>query len=177
MAIICTRAQSARGQALVFSGPALLTPGLYSILLYRMNPPVPKPLSRPLRKQKVTFRVDPELAASLRQLPNQTAFVEDVLREALGRICPYCHGTGAAGGVHLEVSNLKGIRSGRLDRATAAELKALVRLGRQLLATELELESSGSHELGFRLAREDQLLLYGRIPRGKAGRTEIKLAH
>jgi hypothetical protein len=132
---------------------------MYSILLHRM--------SRPRSKQRVTFRIDRELGEALRQLPNQTAFVERVLREALGRICPLCDGSGEVRDVHLAVSNLKRFAMGRLDRVGAAQLKALVRLGRQLLATNLELEPSRDDgDLEFRLARADELLLSGRIPRG-----------
>jgi hypothetical protein len=118
--------------------------------------------------------LEPELAAALRQLPNQTAFVESVLREALGRLCPLCQGTGHASGVHLNVSNFKGLPIRRLDRSTAAQLKTLVHLGRQLLATQLKLEACEEEGLAFELAREDQLLLSGEIPRGKR---EVRLTH
>ena len=66
----------------------------------------------------------------------------------------------------MTVSDLKGLPGRRLDRAAASQLKALVRLGRELMATELELEATrGGEQLGFRLARQDELLLTGRIPR------------
>ena len=126
-------------------------------------------------KQRVTFRVDPELAGALRNLPNQTAFVERTLREALGRLCPVCAGSGEAPDVHLAVSNLKKLEGRRLERDTAAQLQALVRLGRQLLATNLELAAtSPDGELEFRLARSNELLLTGRIPRGQ---TDLSLTH
>jgi hypothetical protein len=126
-------------------------------------------------KQRVTFRVDPELAGALRNLPNQTAFVERVLRDALGRLCPVCAGSGEVPDVHLAVSNLKKLEGRRLERETAAQLKALVRLGRQLLATDLELvASSADGELEFRLARSNELLLTGRIPRGQS---DLSLTH
>lgn len=126
-------------------------------------------------KQRMTFRLERELAQALRQLPNQTAFVEDTLREALGRICPLCQGSGQASGVHLSVSNFKSLPKLRLDRSTAAQLKALVRLGRQLLATRLQLDpSEDDFGLDFRLAREDQLLLSGRITQGASG---VRLTH
>lgn len=138
---------------------------MYSKLLY--------PMARSANKQRVTYRLDPELAGALKQLPNQTAFVERTLREALAQLCPLCHGTGEAPGVHLSVSNLKRSPIGRLDRAAAARLRALVRLGRQLLATELALEpAEAPSELAFRLEREDQTLLTGRIP---CGPTELEL--
>ncbi len=133
-----------------------------------------RPLQNKTPKQKATFRLEPELAAALRQLPNQTAFVESALREALGRLCPLCQGTGHASGVHLNVSNFKGLPIRRLDRSTAAQLKALVHLGRQLLATQLKLEVCEEEGLAFELAREDQLLLSGEIPRGKR---EVRLTH
>ena len=126
-------------------------------------------------RTRVTFRLGHDLACALRHLPNQTAFVERSLREALGQACPTCHGTGIAPGVHLTVSDLKRQPVRPLDRATALQLKALVRLGRQLLATELELDASHAEAgLGFRLAREDQLLLSGIIPHGQA---ELALEH
>ena len=59
-----------------------------------------------------------------------------------------------------------------IERDTAAQLKALVRLGRQLLATNLVLETSPEDgELEFRLARSNELLLTGRIPRGQSDLT------
>jgi hypothetical protein len=85
---------------------------------------------------------------ALRQLPNQTRFVEAALQEALGRQCAACHGTGIAPEVHLSVSNFKML---------------------PLLATQLELETRDESTLGFRLARDEQVLLSGRIPRGRAG--------
>ena len=138
---------------------------MYSKVLYTM--------AHAANKQRVTYRLDPELVAALKYLPNQTAFVERTLREALSQVCPLCHGTGEAGGVHLIVSDLKRSPIGRLDRAAAARLRALVRLGRELLATELALEPADRpSELAFRLAREDQTLLTGRIP---CGATELEL--
>jgi hypothetical protein len=126
-------------------------------------------------RTRVTFRLSEEVAGALRQLPNQTAFVEHAVREALAQVCPLCHGTGAAPGVHLSVSDLKRQPIRRIDRETAAQLKALVRLGRQLLATQLKLESTGATSgLEFRLAREDQLLLSGIIP---PGRSNLALKH
>ena len=125
-------------------------------------------------RTRVTFRVGSDVADALRQLPNQTAFVERTLREALGHVCPLCRGSGDAPGVHLSVSDLK--RLARLDRSAAAQLKALVRLGRQLLATQLELNAPADDASGllFRLAREDQLLLSGIIP---SGQSEVALKH
>ena len=126
-------------------------------------------------RERVTFRLDPELVEALRELPNQTAFVEGVLREALGRACPLCDGSGEVRDVHLAVSDFKNLPVPRLDRAAAAQLKTLVQLGRQLLATDLKLRASHADEtLEFSLARENQLLLTGRIPRGGPN---VTLAH
>ncbi len=117
-------------------------------------------------KRRVTFRLEASLAQALRALPNQTAFVERSLREALGHVCPLCQGSGEVPGVHMTVSDLKGLPGRRLDRAAASQLKALVRLGRELMATDLELEASrGGDQLGFKLARQNELLLTGCIPR------------
>ncbi len=145
-------------------------------MLYTMSHAVASARARRARSRtRVTYRLSGDLAEALRQLPNQTAFIERTLRDALAHLCPLCHGTGESPGVHRSISNLKGRCVRPLDRATAAQLKALVRLGRQLLATELELDASAEHEgLGFRLAREDQLLLAGSIPPGE---TEIALGH
>jgi hypothetical protein len=140
---------------------------MYSNMLYAM--------AEREQRLRMTFRLPLDLVAALRQLPSQTAFLEAALREALGRICPVCHGTGEAPGAHLSVSNLKRMPSGRLDRETAAQLKALVRLGRELLATQLELEASAEEAgLGFRLERDNQVLLAGRIPGGPGG---LRLTH
>ena len=127
-------------------------------------------------KERMTFRLSADVAAALRRLPNQTALVERSLREALGRLCPLCQGTGEAPGVHLRVSDFKALALPRLERSEAAQLKALVRLGRALLATQLEIQaaSGGEGELGFTLARDHELLLRGRIPRDGAA---IELRH
>ena len=143
--------------------PRLRFMPVYSNMLYRM--------SKALPKQRVTFRLESDLAATLRLVPNQTAFVEGLLRQALDQLCPLCHGSGQASGVHLSVSDLKqglkGLPGGRLDRPAAAQLRALVRLGRQLLATDLALAPGlRDAQLEFRLERQDQLLLQGIIPWG-----------
>lgn len=137
-------------------------------------PPTRERPRRPARRTRATFRLAPELVQALRQLPNQTRFVEVALQEALGRQCAACHGTGIAPEVHLAVSNFKRLPGARLDRSAAAQLKALVRLGRELLATQLELETRDESTLGFRLARDEHVLLSGRIPRGRTG---LSLTH
>jgi hypothetical protein len=137
----------------------------------------PKLAAKVPPKERMTFRISADVASALRRVPNQTALVERCLRDALARLCPLCQGTGEAPGVHLEVSDFKARALGRIDRAEAAQLKALVRLGRALLATHLEIEPGvGSHarEFGFRLARDQELLLSGRIPRSGTG---LELGH
>lgn len=130
-------------------------------------------------KARVTFRLPADVVWALRRLPNQTAVVEQALREHLDKLCPLCHGTGRSPGGQLAISDFKHDALGRLDREAAQQLKALVRLGRELLATELRLELSSGTETGaverdsdlsFRLARDQEMLLTGRISRDSARR-------
>src|SRR4029078_7171031 len=88
-------------------------------------------------KTRVTFRVAKDLARSLRDLPNQTAFVEEALRSALGRTCPTCEGAGGARWASVAVSDFRQRALPRLDRDGAVQLKSLVRLSRQLAARQL----------------------------------------
>jgi hypothetical protein len=120
------------------------------------------------RKHRVTFRVAPELAAALRQLPNQTAFVESALRDALGHACPWCEGRGKLPVPALHITDFKVEGLPRVRRETALQLRALVHLARRLFATDLQLQASVERELGFRLARKGQVLLEGRVS-GAAG--------
>jgi hypothetical protein len=120
----------------------------YSILLYV--------------KTRVTFRVAPELADALRDLPNQTVFVEQALRNALGRTCPSCDGSGRVPWKSLAVSDFRRAALPRLDRAHAVQLKNLVRLARTLAASKLDL-MRGPHgaDLAFVLSRGDSVLMRG----------------
>lgn len=113
----------------------------------------------------MTFRLEPELAGVLRDLPNQTRFVESALKEALGHECPACGGTGRIVGGSLRVSDFKEAALPRLERDAASPLRELVRFGRRVLATSLVLEADPADEghLGFRIARDDQTLLSGRL--------------
>ena len=114
----------------------------------------------------MTFRIDPELAQVLRRLPNQTRFVEAAIKEALGESCPVCGGSGRLTGGALRVSDFREAALPRLDREGAAHLKGLVRCGRRMLATALELEADASGtDLGFRIARDEETLLSGRLSR------------
>ena len=113
-------------------------------------------------KTRVTFRVDGDLAESLRQLPNQTAFVERALREALARECPLCDGRGRVSGVRLRVPDFHARRLPRLGGDAARRLREIVRLGRRVWATELEL-ARANDSWRFRLLRKDEVLLAGTI--------------
>src|SRR5688572_4724162 len=125
---------------------------MYSILLYMDE-----------HRVRMTFRLEPKLARSLRALPNQTRFVEQALEDALGGVCPLCHGTGRVVKGALRVSDFRTAELPKLERDAAAQLKGLVRFCRTSLATDLELaQLPEAGELGFRIAREDQTLLSGR---------------
>src|SRR5262245_66261855 len=94
-------------------------------------------------KTRVTFRVAKDLARSLRDLPNQTAFVEEALRSALGRTCPTCEGAGRTRWASVAVSDFKQRALPRLDRDGAVQLKSLVRLSRELEASTLDMGPRG----------------------------------
>lgn len=121
-------------------------------------------------KTRVTFRVADDLADALRELPNQTHFVETVLRDALGLTCPTCAGTGRLPhrGTAL-VPNFRDAELPRLDRDAALQLRSLVQLARRVAATRVELshpdECAG---FTFTLRREHAVLLAGRLRPGAA---------
>jgi len=121
-------------------------------------------------RTRVTFRVDYRLAAALRQLPNQTRFVEKALKDALGNTCPVCRGSGRVAADSLRVSDFRRAALPKLERAAAAPLKELVRFARRMQATDLALEARpGDDDLEFRLARDEEVLLIGRLnPTGGA---------
>src|SRR5262245_46727394 len=124
---------------------------MYSTMLY-------------MSRVRVTFRLEPELARSLRGLPNQTRFVEEALKQALGELCPLCGGLGRLVGGSLRISDFRASSLPRLERPAAAQLKELIRFGRRSLATDLELDArSAEGDLGFRLARDEETLLSGRL--------------
>jgi hypothetical protein len=116
-------------------------------------------------KVRVTFRIDPQLAAALRSLPNQTLFVESALLEALGEACPLCDGRGRVPATLLRVSDFKQHRLPRLNAVSALRLREIVKLGHQLMATDLRLATvdKRSHALSFELVRQNKKLLTGRI--------------
>jgi hypothetical protein len=111
-------------------------------------------------KTRVTFRVENDLADALRDLPNQTRFVEDALRDALGRTCPACQGNGRLPLRRIRVTNVRtqGIR--RLNRDEAQQLQKVFRLGQQVAATRIELVKLG-RRVGFRMQRENTEVLNG----------------
>jgi hypothetical protein len=112
-------------------------------------------------KTRVTFRVAPDLADALRDLPNQTQFVEQALREALREKCPACGGTGRA--AHgLRVSNFRSRALPALRRGAALQLRSLVGYARRAAATELSLRRERTG-LAFVMTRGDEVLLAGAI--------------
>jgi hypothetical protein len=121
---------------------------MYSILLYM--------------KTRVTFRIDDNLAIALRDLPNQTRFVEDALREALGRTCPVCAGSGRVPLRSLSVTNVRDGGIKRLTRDEARHLQRVFRLGQELAATRIELQRHG-RRVTFSMKREELDLLDGTL--------------
>ncbi len=118
-------------------------------------------------KTRVTFRIAKELASSLRDLPNQTAFVEEALRGALGRTCPTCEGSGRIRRSSIAVSDFKEKTLPRLDRQGALQLKSLVQLGRELAASKLDLARRGrAPGFEFSLQRGRNVLLRGTLAGG-----------
>ena len=115
-------------------------------------------------KTRVTFRVARDLARSLRDLPNQTAFVEEALRSALGKTCPTCEGAGRTRWASVAVSDFKQCALPRLDREGAVQLKSLVRLSRGLAASRLDL-AARREAPGFEFAvhRGRDVLLRGTL--------------
>jgi hypothetical protein len=121
-------------------------------------------------KTRVTFRVDSRLATALREVPNQTRFVEKALKDALGKTCPVCRGSGRLAVDSLHVSDFRSAALPKLERAAATLLKELVRFGKRMQATDLRLEAKrGDENLEFRIARDEEILLRGRLdPTGGA---------
>lgn len=118
-------------------------------------------------KTRVTFRVAPDLAEALRELPNQTQFVEDALRSALGRVCPVCDGSGRVPSSGLRVGNVRRAALAPLDRATALQLKRLIGVGQKLAASHLDVaRAPRPDEIAFVLRRGAQTLLRGNLRRG-----------
>ena len=116
------------------------------------------------RKHRVTFRVAPDLAKALQALTNQTAFVEAALRDALSRTCPLCDGKGRVKSAVLRVPHFRRARLPRLEPEAARRLREIVRLGKRVHATDLDLRHDKAG-WRFRLARRHELLLAGRIAR------------
>jgi len=111
-------------------------------------------------KTRVTFRVEADLASALRELPNQTRFVEDALRNALGQTCPACHGEGRLILRPMRVSNVREQGLERLSRDQAQQLQRIYRLGREVAATRLDLRARGKR-IGFSLRRGQSEILRG----------------
>jgi hypothetical protein len=111
-------------------------------------------------KTRVTFRVENDLADALRELPNQTRFVEDTLRNALGKTCPVCEGHGRVALRALRVSNVRRQGIKRLNREEAQQLQRIYRLGQEVAATRIELSRRG-RRVGFSVRRDRQEILSG----------------
>jgi hypothetical protein len=111
-------------------------------------------------KTRVTFRVEADLADALRELPNQTRFVEDALRDALGRTCPVCRGDGRLPVRAIRVSNVRRQGIKRLNRDEAQQLQRVYRIGQELAATRIDLRKHG-RRVEFSLRRDQQELLAG----------------
>jgi hypothetical protein len=114
-------------------------------------------------KTRVTFRISPELAESLRDLPNQTLFVERALKEALRERCPACGGSGRKNEHGLWISNFRAEQIPALSREAALELKGLVSLARHAAATRVELRRARKGAVGYRVTRGDEELLSGEL--------------
>jgi hypothetical protein len=117
-------------------------------------------------KTRVTFRIAPELADALRELPNQTQFVEAALRDALGLTCPTCAGSGRVVGGAPEVTNFRRASLPALDPESGRQLRAVVQLARRLAATKVDLVAGDDEGLDFSLARHGDVLLRGRLHGG-----------
>jgi hypothetical protein len=111
-------------------------------------------------KTRVTFRISDDLAEALRDLPNQTKFVEDALRDALGRTCPVCGGTGRVSPHALAVTNVRSAGIKRLSRDQAVQLQRVFRVGQAVAATRIELKRSG-RQVAFRVSRDRAEVLSG----------------
>lgn len=126
---------------------------MYSIMLYM--------------KTRVTFRIQADLANALRELPNQTTFVEEALRSALGRTCPVCEGSGRLAMRRLQVTNIRECGISSLTRHQARALQKVFRLGQQVAATQIALEQSGER-VRFTLTRNGGDLISGVLERQEA---------
>ena len=113
-------------------------------------------------KTRVTFRIANDLADALRDLPNQTHFVEQALREALREECPACGGTGRVSARGVTVSNFRLFSLPPLRREAAVQLKSIVGLARRAAATDVRLRSVRG-KLCFELARGAEILLEGSL--------------
>jgi hypothetical protein len=118
-------------------------------------------------KTRVTFRISPDLADALRELPNQTTFVEDALRSALGRRCPVCAGLGRIAMRRLQVANVRDSGIERLTRAQAQELQQVFRLGQQVAATHIDLEARAGR-VRFTMLRDGGNVLAGTLDQQEA---------
>lgn len=113
-------------------------------------------------KTRVTFRIAEDLAEALRFLPNQTKFVEDALRDALGCACPSCDGTGRIPLRPLSVTNIREAGLRPLTRDEALQLQRVFRMARAVAATGIHLKGRGEEVL-FTMARGNAELINGTL--------------
>jgi hypothetical protein len=113
-------------------------------------------------KTRVTFRIADDLAEALRFLPNQTKFVEDALRDALGCACPVCDGSGRVPMRPLQVTNLRDAGIRQLTRDEALQLQRVFRMARAVAATGIQLERHGE-QVQFTMARGSAELINGTL--------------
>ena len=113
-------------------------------------------------KTRVTFRIADDLADALRILPNQTKFVEDALRDALGRSCPVCDGAGRIPMRALQVTNIREGGLKQLNRDEAQQLQRVFRVGRAVAATRIELRRRG-RQVTFTMSRDTAELINGTL--------------
>jgi hypothetical protein len=118
-------------------------------------------------KTRVTFRVAPELAESLRHLENQTQFVEQALREALREKCRVCGGSGRVSDPGVRVPNYRPKAPPPLTGYVGVQLRRIAAHARHAAATRAALARRRGGALGFVVARGVDVLLRGTL-RGEA---------
>jgi hypothetical protein len=50
--------------------------------------------SKKLKDEVITFKVDPNLAKFLRQIPNKSQFIRSAILSSIDHMCPVCQGSG-----------------------------------------------------------------------------------
>lgn len=128
-------------------------------------------------KKRMTFRLPNDLARELRQLPNQTRFVEEALREALGMECPACAGTGRIPASLPSLPNFKDAGLPRLERGQAIQLKYFVELAGQLGVRRIEISEDPTGGLTIELMRAEAPMLKATISGANSRLETIDMRH